>query len=209
MNAKQASKGSRGIGKIEATRERHLNSLRQAKDNRMDGLPTIEEPAPEAEAVPSFTLFINYRHDETGWAAWALYLKLSERFQRDNVFFDRATLRPGVEWLTEIKSSANRRGALLALIGCKWMALLASKRQEGIDDYVTKELNIALHSGNRVQVIPVLVDDAVLPPTSDLPWELKDLTGRQADRILQARADEDMERLVTRIFELSGERVAG
>lgn len=71
-------------------------------------------------------LFINYRHADTGWAAWALYFKLEEEFGSENIFFDNGTLKPGMEWFEEIQAHVDEAGVFLGLIGPDWMKILSA-----------------------------------------------------------------------------------
>ena len=147
-------------------------------------------------------IFINYRHADTGWAAWALYFKLEARFGADSVFFDNGSLRGGMQWLDEIKSGLTEAGVLLALIGPNWMSKLQANLQTGADDFVVKEIDIALRSKPRVEVVPVLVDQTEPPDASELPPALEALPGRQGERLRVGQADIDIEHLINRLIEL-------
>jgi len=85
-----------------------------------------------------------------------------------------------------------RSDALLVIIGPKWLREL--QEREGLStknkDYVKLEITTALQKleittalQNRVRIIPVLVDDTLMPDPSELPDELKDLTFWHSVRI--------------------------
>ncbi len=114
-------------------------------------------------------VFINYRHADTQGTAWALFFKLEWHFGTENVFFDNGTLRPGMQWLDEIKSHLSGAAVFLSLIGERWKSSLIAHLKPGDVDYVAKEIDLAFRAGPRVTVIPVLVDDAELLDPSDLP----------------------------------------
>ena len=153
-------------------------------------------------AGPALKVFINYRHEDTQYAAWVLYLKLEERFGAENVFFDNGTLRPGMRFLEAIKSHLAGGGAFIALIGPKWMAALTTHLQRGGEDYVAKEIDLALLSGPRTTVIPVLVDDAELPDPRELPPSLRALPGRQQERLRPTHLRYDIDLLIGRLGEV-------
>jgi TIR domain len=161
------------------------------------GLPSTDDGV-----TAPFRIFINYRHADTGWAAWALYLMLEGRFGTENVFFDNGTLRPGMEWFEEIKSHVGAAGAFIALIGPQWMTKLVGHLQGGGQDYVAKEIDMALRSAPRVVVIPVLVDDAEPPNPGSLPPALKAISARHVERVRHTHAREDIENLIARLDEL-------
>jgi hypothetical protein len=149
-------------------------------------------------------VFVNYRHEDTRWAAWALYFKLEEEFGAENVFFDNGTLRGGMQWFDEIRSRVGDRGVFLALIGPRWRSSLLSHLQEGASDYVAREIGLALLSGTPLSVIPVLVDDAEPPNPLELPPSLRALPGYQAERLRHTHARLDIAVLVERLRELGG-----
>jgi hypothetical protein len=150
-------------------------------------------------------VFINYRREDTQGTAWALYMKLDERLGAENVFFDYGTLRPGMQWFDEIKSHLGQVGAVVVLIGRNWMPSLTSHLQRGGEDYVVKEIDLALRSGPRVTLIPVLVDDAELPKPRDLPRSLRALPGFQAERLRAKYLPFDIDHLIERLAEVRSE----
>jgi hypothetical protein len=156
-----------------------------------------------SEPAAAFKVAINYRRSDTQGTAWALYLKLIERFGEQNVFFDNGSLRPGVRWLAEIKSRLADAGALIVLIGSQWMPSLDQHQRQRAEDYVAMEIDLALRSGARVAVIPVLVDEAEAPAEYALPPALKALAGCQAERLRHTHLLDDVERLMARLAEIA------
>jgi hypothetical protein len=147
-------------------------------------------------------IFISYRHSEMSGTAWALYLGLREQFGAENVFFDNSTLHGGMQWLDEIKSHATAAGAFLALIGPNWMQSLTAHQQRGDVDWVAKEIDLALRSRPHVRVIPVLVDGAEAPDSSELPPSLRALPECQAERLHHNNLLDDVQRLGDRLNEI-------
>jgi hypothetical protein len=141
-------------------------------------------------------IFINYRRDDTQGTAWALYMKLEERFGADNVFFDNRALLPGMRWLQEIRTKLASSGVFVALIGQSWLPILREHMQRGDEDYVAKEIDLALRDP-RMLVIPVLVDDTALPNPSELPPSLRMLVDCQLGRLRHTELAEDVDRLIT------------
>jgi hypothetical protein len=156
-----------------------------------------------AEGPPGLPLkiFINYRHEDMPFAAMMLYRELKERFGEENIFFDEGTLQPGMRFLEEIRSHlTDGAGAFIAMIGSKWMPTMIAHRQRGDQDYVIKEIDLALQNGWTV--IPVLVDDANLPDPLQLPPAVRDLPGGQAARFRQINLDDDVKNLSARLNEI-------
>lgn len=164
----------------------------------------------DGRAGPPLKVFVNYRHEDAQSAAWALYMKLTERFGAENVFFDMGTLRPGMPWFEEIRSHLAHSGAVVALIGPNWMSSLTTHLQTGGEDYVAKEIDLALRSTPGVTLIPVLVDDAQLPDPRDLPPSLRPLPRCQAQRLRPTNLSDDIDQLIEWLGEIreSGAREA-
>jgi hypothetical protein len=147
-------------------------------------------------------IFLNYRRADTGGYAWALYLRLEPHFGHDNVFFDSANLRAGTKWFDEIKAHASAPGVFLALIGETWESSVLQRMRSGTEDVVVKELSRALRSGPRVTVIPVLVNEAIVPSAGPLPVSLKTLSGLQIASLRHTQLRDDMDRLIDRLDEI-------
>jgi hypothetical protein len=159
------------------------------------GLPAEEAPGPPLK------IFINYRHEDMPFAAMTLYRELRARFGKENIFFDEGTLRPGMRFPEEIRSHlTSGAGAFIAMIGSKWMPTMIAHRQRGDQDYVAREIELALQ--NRWTLIPVLVDNAALPDPLQLPPAIRALPDCQAARLRQANLDDDVEDLSARLNEI-------
>jgi hypothetical protein len=165
-----------------------------------DPISTVAHPGSRGQGP--LTVFINYRHADTQGTAWALFFKLEWHFGTENVFFDNGTLRPGMQWLDEIKSHLSGAAVFLSLIGERWRSSLIAHVKPGDVDYVAKEIDLAFRAGPRVTVIPVLVDDAELPDPSDLPNALKSLPGCHAERLRHTHLAHDIEHLIGRLEEI-------
>src|SRR6202142_700615 len=86
----------------------------------------------DGESRAPLRIFVNYRHEDMPFAAFALYRELKGRFGAENIFFDAGTLRPGMPFLEAITSHlTGAAGAFLALIGPGWLAALDAHRRRG------------------------------------------------------------------------------
>ncbi len=153
----------------------------------------------EPSSDPPLRVFVNYRHEDAQPTAWALYLKLEERFGEENVFFDRGTLRPGMEWFTEIKSRVAGGGAFITLIGPGWLDSLARRMRTGDQDYVAAEIELALRAGPTVTVIPVLVDRTQLPGSEELPPSIREIRERHVMRLRYSDLRADIDALIAHL----------
>jgi SIR2-like domain/TIR domain len=146
-------------------------------------------------------IFINYRHEDVPFAAMTVYRELRGSFGQQNIFFDQGTLRPGMRFPEEIRSSLTKgSGAFIAMIGSQWAPTMLAHRQRGDLDYVAKELELALQ--NKWTVIPVLVDNASLPEPLQLPRAIRALPDCQVARLRQTNLDDDIAVLTARLNEI-------
>jgi SIR2-like domain/TIR domain len=152
-------------------------------------------PSSDGSLAAPLRVFVNYRHADTQGTAWALYFKLTEQFGEANVFFDNGSLRPGTQWLQEIKAHVHSAGVFIVLIGAQWTSTLTAHQQRGGEDYVAKEIDLALRNP-RLTVLPVLVDEAQPPRADELPPMLRALPDRQVERLRHTHLQEDVAHLI-------------
>ena len=170
-----------------------------------------DRAAPDAGALPR-RIFINYRREETAGDARALYNELAPRYGAANVFLDVVTLKPGTKWLDEIKSHEGGSSSFVVLIGPRWLQTLQERAQERVvdprDDFVRVEIEAALDSASGVTVVPVLIDDAVMPDADQLPRSLAELAEFQAAHLRHTRWDDDVAHLIEQIETMPSGRPA-
>ena len=136
-------------------------------------------------------IFISYRRADSAGHAGRLADDLT-RILGNCVFMDVSDIAPGADFERVLHDELASCGAVLAVIGARWKEAFDAPRQG--KDYVLLELAQALaHEG--VQVVPVLVQGAILPPAGDLPADLQALGGRQAAVIRDDRWKDDVAHL--------------
>jgi tetratricopeptide (TPR) repeat protein len=141
-------------------------------------------------------IFISYRRDDSSASAGRLYDRLSVRLPNNHIFFD-VDLDPGIDFVEAIETAVGSCDVLIAVIGKHW--LLSSDeegkpRVENPKDFVRLEIATALKHKNRV--IPVLVDGALMPRSSDLPDDLNQLVRLNAMDVSHNRFNADFNRLL-------------
>ena len=145
-------------------------------------------------------VFISYRRSDSRGSAGRIYDNLSEHLGRDRVFRDLDALEPGAEYAGAIETFVRSCDAVVVVMGNQWLEARDERGQRRIDDpsdLVRREIEAALAQSKLV--IPVLVEDAVMPEASDLPGQLAGLAGRNALQISDTRWDYDVGRLVQTI----------
>jgi hypothetical protein len=163
--------------------------------------------------VGATTVFINYRKAESSGWAHLLYDRLAAEFGAENVFLDQVTLEPGMKWLQDIRSRSATCAAFIALIGSEWASIMTKRAESGEEDLVRTEIEAALRKDSRVQeVIPALVDGAVIPRDEDLRYlgSVHPLLNRQQLDLRPSHWDSDVQILIERLrlLKVAGEAKA-
>jgi hypothetical protein len=128
------------------------------------------------------TFFISYRREDGSGYAGRIYDHLVQSFGQDRVFMDVDAIEPGQDFVEVIQNAVGSCSALIAVVGRNWLGvrLDGSRRIDDPEDFVHLEVATALERG--VRVIPVLVDDAETPKSTELPPRLQALARRNAVR---------------------------
>lgn len=142
-------------------------------------------------------IFISYRRYDSAVYARLLYDRLSRHFGEGQVFMDIEEIEPGEDFIEAIEREVGSCDALVALIGNRWLTIAdasGSWRLDDPEDLVRLEIATALE--RSIRVIPVLVGDATMPRSADLPDPLKRLARRNALEITHVHFDYDVDRLI-------------
>jgi hypothetical protein len=138
-------------------------------------------------------VFISFRRGEDRDAR-LLYDGLVQHLGQARVFMDVDEIRPGEDWIEAISHAIAKCDVMLVLIGDRW----GQVRGESIGDThnpVRNEIEAALDQG--IPIIPVLLQDAVMPRDADLPDTLVRLSYLQPMRLRHETLESDIARLVT------------
>jgi TIR domain len=141
-------------------------------------------------------IFISYRRDDSRGYAGRLQGDLSRRYSEEHVFRD-VEIPPGADFGEYITSLVDKCNVVLAIIGPSWLDARdreGERRIDNPDDWVRLEIERAL-GRDGVEVIPVLVDGARLPPREELPESLLALRRRNAFELSDRRWDYDVAQL--------------
>jgi TIR domain len=152
-------------------------------------------------------IFISYRREESRWSARSLYDRLSGRFDRKQIFMDIDAIALGDDFVKAIEKTVGECDVLIAVIGAHWVTSTDEqngRRLDNPEDFVRREIATALK--RDIRVIPVLVDGALMPRSSELPDDLKPLVRRNALRVSDTGFDDDCRRLVAAIEQVLAER---
>jgi hypothetical protein len=145
-------------------------------------------------------IFVSYRRRETSGTAGRLADQLGRHFGTGRVFIDVDSIEPGVDFTETIVGAVGACKVLLAVIGPGWLTATDEQGRRRLDDpedIVRLEIETAI--AGRVRVIPVLVENAVMPRRQELPETLGALTRRNAFVIRHESFRHDAERLIATV----------
>jgi hypothetical protein len=145
-------------------------------------------------------IFLSYRREDTRHMAGRLADRLDLRFGSGTAFMDVDAIEPGADFTNAIAEAVSSCDLLIALIGPNWLALSQGTRAPRIyeyDDFVAIEIKAALDRG--ICVIPILVDQAKMPTSLELPASLRPLATRNATRIDHETFSSDVERFLAAV----------
>jgi TIR domain len=145
-------------------------------------------------------IFISYRREETWWLAGSLRDRLCREFNPDQIFMDIDAIALGEDFVEAIETTVAKCDVLVAVIGNNWLTTKdehGNRRLDNPEDFVRKEIGTALK--RKIRVIPVLVEGASMPRSTDLPDDLKSLVRRHALQVGATQFDDDCRRLVAAV----------
>ncbi len=145
-------------------------------------------------------IFISYRRDDSAGHAGRLYDRLEREFPELRVFMDVERIAAGEDFTRVIDATLRACEVCLVVIGTRWLATadkFGRRRLDQPDDWVRLEIAAALTRG--VRVIPLLVDEASLPPPEALPPELARLSSLQAHAVHHLSFHQDVGSLIGRL----------
>jgi hypothetical protein len=142
-------------------------------------------------------IFINYRRGDDPGFTQALYSRLEQAFPSESLFMDVDNIAPGLDFVQVLNDQVARCDVLVAVIGKGWLDAAdesGARRLDNPEDFVRVEIESALAQKKRV--IPVLVNDARMPRSTELPESLKPFARCNAVRLSHERFRADAAGLI-------------
>src|ERR1043166_4177068 len=138
---------------------------------------------------PKTLAFVSYRRDDSRDWANLIAETLQREFGRSAVFIDTDDIRMGDRWQRKIETALETATVVIPIIGPKWLFLQnpddGQRRLDTPNDWVRREIEFAL--SEQVEILPVTVSGAPLPPSQKLPPSISDLTSRRALQVADKR----------------------
>jgi len=128
-------------------------------------------------------IFISYRRADTQDIAGRIFDHLAFCFGEENLFKDVISIKLGVNFHQEILDFISKCDVVLVLIGKNWLDVDVNgkRRIDTKDDYVRVEIETAIDKNKTI--IPILINDAVVPNQKDLPKSIEKISFINAVKI--------------------------
>jgi formylglycine-generating enzyme required for sulfatase activity len=155
-------------------------------------------------------IFISYRRADSTYLVGRIRDRLIDAFGDQTVFRDLDDIPAGVDFRTVLEKETNECDVMLVVIGPQWAGITdasGNKRLFNPKDYTLIEVETGLKRlGNgMVSVIPILVMNAQMPSSRELPESLEQLTFQNAISIRNdPDFNHDIEKLIRNIRHLRG-----
>lgn len=142
--------------------------------------------------------FLNYRREDAGVAAQAIYTQMKVHFGSGQLFMDLNSIPAGAQWPSHLRQRVEMATGMLVLIGEQWMRVTDQWGRRRIDlpeDWVTSEISTALC--RNIPVIPVLIGEVVSAvPSEAFPPCIADLANRQTEYLRPKTWVSDIARII-------------
>lgn len=147
-------------------------------------------------------IFISYRRADSRAITGRIHEHLADAFGEQNVFMDVTDIPAGTDYQTYLNQQIESCTVALIVIGDQWLSLKDAQGRRRLDDpedVVRHEVKTALERP-AIRVIPVLVNNAPMPNSDELPEPLRPLHYRNAALVRHDPDFEiDMQRLIRQI----------
>jgi|SRR5580704_349546 hypothetical protein len=133
------------------------------------------------------TIAISYRRSDSSAISGRIYDRLSSHYGESSVFMDIDNIPFGTDFRSHINETLQRSDILVAVIGTKWLGGNADGSSRILDkaDPVRAEIETALE--RKLPILPVLVDGAKMPNSSELPAEFGNFAYLNAAEVMTGR----------------------
>jgi hypothetical protein len=129
-------------------------------------------------------IFLSYRRTDSADTVDRITQYLARTFGNRCLFRDIESIALGENFARAIDRALDRSSVVLAIIGRDWINesdAAGRRRLDNPDDFVRQEIAAALKSSKLV--IPVIVQNAEVPRSHELPESLRELSKLQAARV--------------------------
>src|SRR5215469_11310486 len=150
-------------------------------------------------------VFVSYRRQDSQAYAGRLSDLLAIHLGDSVVFMDVDGISPGEDFVQTIAEQLSACSVFLPVIGPRWLYVRRRLRRRLFlpNDFVRLEILAGIK--RQIEIIPVLVGGATMPPANALPKSITALAVRNAMQVTDNRFREDVATLATVIKKRMGD----
>jgi TIR domain len=132
-------------------------------------------------------ILISYRRTDSLAITGRIFDRLAHHYGEDSVFMDVDSIPIGIDFRQHIQETLRQADVLIAVIGANWLGhnTAGATRMHDKTDSVRLEVETALE--RMIRIIPVLVDGAKMPESSELPPEFGNFVYLNAAEVTTGR----------------------
>jgi TIR domain len=152
-------------------------------------------------------IVISYRRQDSEAITGRIRDRLANQYGNESIFMDIDSIPLGADFREHIAQALRETDVLIAVIGPKWTGVQRGGRTRirEENDPVKIEVENALERG--IPVIPILVNNATMPKSAELPDRLKELSYRNAATVDSGRDfHQHMDRLTRSMDQIMSSR---
>jgi uncharacterized protein YecT (DUF1311 family) len=153
---------------------------------------------------------ISYRRSDSQDITGRIFDRLVMHYGKSTVFRDIDSIRPGIDFRTQIADALKATDVLLVIVGTHWLGRGegAASRMDNEADPVRIEVETALK--RDIPIVPVLVQGVKMPEVGELPGSLRDFAFRHAVTVDGGRDfDHHIEGLIRSLDQFFGTPIGG
>lgn len=124
-----------------------------------------------------YTVFINHRVADELDFVYRIRDRFVSKYGEERVFMAPDSIPASADSEKFLFDSLNSSLVLLAIVGPKWEALLREKIQSGTEDWVRKEIRIALE--RKIIVAPICIKRDMIPSEETVPKDIQPFLSSQ------------------------------
>lgn len=150
-------------------------------------------------------VFLSYRRADSQATAGRMAQFLDAIPDVEAAFLDVDGISPGENFEKKIQATLAQVSHVFVLIGPQWAGptgATGATRLFDDDDMVRRETRLTLVCG--VKLVPILLDEARMPRSNELPADLKPLSSINAFQLRTSHFDEDMDDLLDSLLGKQG-----
>src|SRR5262245_18560739 len=125
-------------------------------------------------------IVISYRRADSEALTGRIRDRLVGHYGNDSIFMNIDSIPFGIDFRDYIKDALAHTDAVLAVMGPRWVGRMSGGPARIMEETDPVRIEVETPLARGIPVIPVLIDDAVMPQASQLPETLKNLAYRNA-----------------------------